>query len=251
MLKKTAILTAAVVCSAQIFGMQDICVSKGEVSSSEGTKMSSVRKAEALMNAIISNDVDKVDQLIAENVDINSVFDVIGMPSHRKFTPLMAAIGLGRKEITENLLKRKNTRINTKNFFGFSVLIDAALHNQVDIIKMLLNHPKIDVNLRGNNGSTALMVAAHEGYTNVLEQLLQHPKIDVNLQDNDGLTALIHAIQAGHADIAQVLINYSLTDISKEANGGLTALKAAVNFENKEIIDLLLSTPEHKRQRKR
>ncbi|MBO4405219.1 MAG: ankyrin repeat domain-containing protein [Alphaproteobacteria bacterium] len=247
MLKKTAVFIATMLYSTQIFGMQNVRVPKSEVSSAEIVKTRGIQTAEVLMNAIISNDVSKVDQLIAENVDINAAFDVVGMPSHRKFTPLMAAIGLGRKEIVENLLRQKNTRINAKNFFGFSALMDATLHNQVDIVKMLLNHPKIDVNVRGNNGSTALMFAAHKGHTIVLEQLLQHPKIDVNLQDDDGLTALIQAVQAGHTDIARILINHPLTDINKEANGRLTALRAAVNFENKEVIDLLLNTSECKR----
>ena len=121
MFKKTVFLIASILCSTQIFGMQNDYRSKEKSYQKAVKNMDDFQKSQDFIQAIIENNADKVNQLIAANVDINAPFDLLGIPGMSMCmgnTPLMAAINFNRKEIAEILLKQENIQVNAKNFLG-------------------------------------------------------------------------------------------------------------------------------------
>jgi ankyrin repeat protein len=114
---------------SQVFGMHNDCVREGESSASNNVReieslkktaglISSSLKSQALMQAIIGNDIDRVDQLLTEGVDVNASFDHVVHPLYRGLTPLMVAVGFDREEIVKKLLNHKGIQVNKKKFFG-------------------------------------------------------------------------------------------------------------------------------------
>ncbi|EQC26681.1 hypothetical protein SDRG_15519 [Saprolegnia diclina VS20] len=73
---------------------------------------------------------------------------------------------------------------------GYTLLHQACLHNQRDIVQALLRQPQIDVNATDYCGQSALHIACHYELLDIVDDLLAAPSLSINLQDKDGYTAL-------------------------------------------------------------
>jgi ankyrin repeat protein len=127
------------------------------------------------------------------------------------WTALMYASIHGNIDIAGLLLKKENIDINIKNKRGWTALMYAAsIHGKIDIARLLLEKEKIDINIQNNNGDTALMFASYNNNIDIIKLLLEKENIDINIQDNNGRTVLIIASFTKNIDIVKLLNEYNL-----------------------------------------
>jgi hypothetical protein len=95
--------------------------------------------------------------------------------------------------------------ISIKNYEGITCLHLAASHGHLDIVSMLLDKD-IDVNLKeGKTGRTILHNACLTGDLNLVKLLLRHRSCNINARAFDGSTPFDLARIRGHEDICLVL----------------------------------------------
>ncbi|RXW16981.1 hypothetical protein EST38_g8870 [Candolleomyces aberdarensis] len=184
------------------------------------------------------------------------------------YTALCYACRLGRSEVVENLLARKEVDIHLGPICGCTPLLLAASTNQLTIVALLLSNPNINIHARCTHSGTALSVAKNDA---LLKLLLSHGRILANATANDihlclslaarlGLedtfsrlihdafeparlrmqpTVLIQAARQGHTGIVEVALRF--VGINAEDDMGWTALDAAADAGHKNAVSLLLS----------
>ena len=118
---------------------------------------------------------------------------------------LVLAVWNSRVQEIKELLKL-GVDINTRNHFGQTPLMIAAILGNLDIVTILLEN-KADLDYIDKNGLTALMLAARNGQLPVAELLLNNGA-DINVQDKSGLTALMHAASFGHEQTVEIILKY-------------------------------------------
>jgi ankyrin repeat protein len=138
--------------------------------------------------------------------------------------------------------------IDTKDSHGFTPLFTAALHNQIDNVKVLIE-AEANMNLKNNAGYTAVYIATKLGHIETIRLLLKAGAYSY-LADADGNTALHMAalngcsygekkLFADYTEIVDILLEYN-ADIEAKGKVG-TPLHAAVMHGDKEIIQKLLN----------
>ena len=100
--------------------------------------------------------------------------------------------------------------------FGDTLLILAARHSNLAMLKVLLDCPdtaeSCDMNAQGYDGMTALMWAAHNNCVEIVDLLLRR-HVRMNMQSHQGYTALMLAVDKGSLDAAYVLIRDFHTEV--------------------------------------
>ena len=125
----------------------------------------------ALIQACIQHDYKIEEMLLKYGANPNLVDDDGNSPlyylcsgsSDPELIPLMKPMALA-------LLKR-GARVNAKNEWGATPLIEAASYLPAEDIKLLIKHGA-NVNSQDNEGRTALMYASHRLATDVMKVLL-------------------------------------------------------------------------------
>jgi ankyrin repeat protein len=134
-------------------------------------------------------------------------------------------------------LLEKGADINTKDRFGFPVLVSAAAWGRVEVVKLLLDYGvNVDTETRG--GQTALMKASWEDQLDVVRLLLNNGA-KINAKDNDGTTALMKASWTGAHNVVKLLLDRG-AEINAKDSGGRTALMSASIRNHLDIVKLLL-----------
>ncbi len=118
---------------------------------------------------------------------------------------LVLAVWNNKIEGIKELL-RLGVDVNTRNHFGQTPLMIAAILGNLDAVTLLLENDAA-LDYVDNNGLTALMLASRNGQLSVAEHLLGKGA-DVNVQDKRGLTALMHAASFGHETTVEVILKY-------------------------------------------
>ena len=121
-----------------------------------------------LWNAMEECDVPKLTKLInygQQEFHIN------------RYSPLMAAVQMGRHSFVEYLLRDLTDVANVDlQFDGRTPLMEACHNRNLDMCRLLLKHGA-DVNAASNNTenhNTALHIAAHDGHYEISTLLLDH-----------------------------------------------------------------------------
>lgn len=120
-----------------------------------------------------------------------------------------------------------------------TVLIDAAAHGNLQIVKTLLERGA-DVNAKDNKGYTALSHALEARYDDVSDLLLKNPKLDPNSRGLNGVTALASYVWREQKDVVQNLLDRG-ADVNAQDNDGDAPLHGAAQSGNVEIIDMLVA----------
>lgn len=119
---------------------------------------------EDLNQAIFTNDLAKVKNLISAGADINA-------KSPASFTPLMTAILEGHTEIAKFLIE-KGADVNAKFKDFRTPLMFAAQKGDTEIAKLLILKGA-DVNAKSDQGETALSIAEKAGMNKMAALLKQ------------------------------------------------------------------------------
>lgn len=114
----------------------------------------------------------------------------INIQSRRGWTALLVAVEHGNVDAVRVLISAPSVDVNRQNRWGESPLILALIRANLSIAQMLLASPSIDVNLRDKLGRTALYFAGR----GTIDLLLNHPNTDINVTDNVGKSFLHHFV---------------------------------------------------------
>jgi ankyrin repeat protein len=190
-----------------------------------------------LQEAVESNNLDKVKELIAQGVDVNEK-DSYGS------TVLSTASANGYTDIVNELLKVNGIDINAQDtLVQYTALINAIMFKHYDIVNKLLDRNDINVNLVGFDGTNALTQAVIDGNIDIVNKILSKPDVNVNLQIQNGETALMRAIMFKKTDIAKLLLDRPDINVNLRTDFNITALMRAVETTNKDIVEKILSIP--------
>ncbi|ORX50420.1 ankyrin, partial [Piromyces finnis] len=204
-----------------------------------------------LIKAIGTNNIDIVmsyiEKVFSENNKKNiehTVENIFSITSCDGFPPLILSYLLNRKEITDVLMNR--IMVNTKDYYGYSLMHYAILKRDINTIKILIHHQAdinndkytnyaldtaikiqdkeifsilmncddIAVDQPNEFGDTPLLtlIKNHllpvEDKKEMLELLLKKEDCDINFIEKEGNTTLIYAIIEGHLPIIKLLIDY-------------------------------------------
>ena len=149
------------------------------------------------------------------------------------------AVREGMGMIVQTLLETSNNyQLNLPDDDGFTPVMQAAWHGQVEILQILLNHGA-NTSLQNATGCTAAHFAAGQGHTECLEILAKDQLVDINCQTKFGATPLILAAKCGYLDTVDLLLDYG-ADPNIQYRGKQNALLFAAGNGHYECIQSLL-----------
>lgn len=157
---------------------------------------------------------------------------------HTTEHPLCAATRYGSKECLE-LLISYGASVNVRNRKGRSLLHQATIRGQCDIVQMLLGYAEVSLGATDIKGATALHLAARYGHTEITKILLASTDIEVDSRDRDGATPLCTAIRESHQSVALQILSKG-ADINGFCRRRETALHNAVKNGNILLVCVLL-----------
>jgi N-acyl-D-amino-acid deacylase len=178
-----------------------------------------------LVEAIWSQDIKKVKQLIAEGADPDAK-----TASGGNRPAWMWAIAARDQHATELLLS-KLTTVNRAE-----ALLVAANRNDLPLSQTLFAKG-MPVDGRAIDGATALLVAAASGHVDTVRLLLERGA-SVNLADHHRDTALMAAVRAGSLESVKLLLAAG-ADANARDQAGRTALTWATRSRQPDVIAAL------------
>ncbi len=182
-------------------------------------------------------------------------------------TPLHIVAMMGNEEETRRLASMRGTKVNAKDFNGFTPLAVAIHYGQLGCAKALLEHPRVDANPRDHtgrtlahlaverpslaglklvmakadplqeemSGSNAFGWAAFHGSFACVKHLCK--TLDPKRADSQGMTPLMHAAMGGDVNVIRHLL--PLSDLSARTSAGLSPLMFAAQMGRlKAVLEL-------------
>ena len=125
--------------------------------------------------------------------------------------------------------------INFKNSSGFTPLILASYHDNIEIASILVKKVR-NIDALSNMG-TALMASVFKNHINITKLLID-AGADVNITDPSGTSALHYAVRFGYTEQVELLIA-SGADKNLLDNNDKSPLDYANQLNNNTIINLL------------
>jgi ankyrin repeat protein len=161
------------------------------------------------------------DQLVSIIIDIchltNKDIDAIQIDYIRNYSPMLYAISYGHLRVVKTLIKHKAS-------VSYNELFIAVRAGHTHIVEYLIKPKhKINVNIpkicnKTSNAWTLLMVAAYHGDLNIIKLLLAKTNIDVSYTNNIGESVLSIAKQQREKNIVEYLDNYLKNNIKDVEN---------------------------------
>lgn len=182
-----------------------------------------------LNNAVIADDMPRIQFLLEKGADINAR-DAQG------YTPLTNALRLQYLRVSKMLIEKgADIRINDAN--GWPPLLLAAMKNDLKLVKLLVES-KADLTAKNHEGLSVLHVASEFGSPEMVSYLIDQG-VDVNIRNKVGYTPLMLAV-AKHSDQETTALLDRGADVNAENNAGVTALMIAVAGKNKNLTERLI-----------
>ncbi len=126
--------------------------------------------------------------------------------------------------------------INAQNKYGNTVLAEAVLQGNKDIVSLFIN-ARAPVNVQDNMGMTPLMNAVIQDREDLVTMLLR-ADANPNLVDRNGTCALSFAARLGLETIVRILIEYG-ADVTRADNKKETPIVHAAKQNQLDIVALL------------
>ena len=144
-------------------------------------------------------------------------------------------------------LIEKGAKVDEKNMWNHTALIQASAGGHVDIVKALLSRgAKVDE--KDSIDYTALIWASEKMHVEVVKTLIENgAKVD---EKNDrGETALIMASCYGYVEVVKALLDAG-ADVTIANNDGITAINCTRNYEIKKMLREALRKQKEKQNEK-
>ncbi len=133
---------------------------------------------------------------------------------------------------------REGLDINTVDWGGRTMLMEAVIQKEYDLMKLLIDHGA-DPNIRDKRNWTALHFAA-QNYDLRATQLLVEVGADVNAKDDYGNNAIFKAVMnfEGNGDVIQFLKSHG-ADFNEKNKSGISVLDVARRTSNYDLLPFL------------
>jgi hypothetical protein len=181
-----------------------------------------------LVLAVQNGNIDRVKQLITQNVDVNKKDENEGV------TALHLAVRNGSKDIVE-LLLNAGAKVNARDTERRTPLMMIAENYYEEEFE----DAQADVDENGPVEKRGYESVRREGPEAAIFRLLISHGARIELRDNEAMTALMHAAQSGKAEVVSLLLSHGAA-IDLRAKNGRTALMEAVETGNADTVRLLL-----------
>ena len=162
-----------------------------------------------IFEACQSGNINRVRELITENIDVNIINENHNSPLYLTCRPSNLSEdepeSLNKIEIV-NLLIEHGANVNYINDAQISPLMSACKYGYLEIAKILIQN-NANVNHIDNNRSTSLIKATTYGKFLLVKLLLENGA-NVNHIDRRGISAYIIAQQHEYTNIMELLIQY-------------------------------------------
>ncbi|KAI9320032.1 ankyrin repeat-containing domain protein [Dichotomocladium elegans] len=135
-----------------------------------------------------------------------------------------------------------NAVLQHRDKSGRSLLQDASVAQNLDLVKCLICDYKIDPNDRDSLGRGIIHHAAMMGHVRTLQMLadMHLERLEWDEPDEwDQWTPLMHASRHGHINVVRFLIEHGLTNVRKKDKQGRTAEEIAANWDHQDIRKVL------------
>jgi ankyrin repeat protein len=146
----------------------------------------------------------------------------------------------GDTEAIERWIEQNATNLETKNFYGWTVLTLAVRNRHEAIVRLLLNHDRINPESRDKCNRTPLMWAAHFGHEAIIKLLLDVGKVDVNAVNEHGQTPISRAARYGHDAAVKLLLDSAQISPDLGDDDGQTPLLSAAGNGHDEVVKILM-----------
>jgi len=197
-----------------------------------------------LVDAVVSNDVDRAAYLIGKGADVNK-WDNLGTP------PLETAARAGCIPMMQ-LLVAHGAKIDRHDSDGQTPLMGATMRNQAPAIRFLVAHGA-GIETGGPTGYTPLSIAIEEGQLDAAYELIQAgANVNTPASEHRLTPLMVIASQLppqsrdvkllqnhGPIDIARALLARKANVNATDADG-VTALMIAAARDNSQMIGLLI-----------
>ncbi|RPA98785.1 ankyrin [Choiromyces venosus 120613-1] len=145
-------------------------------------------------------------------------------------TPLISAAIFGRKEVVKLLLERADIDVNARDIYGQSALDHTlGMCSRWGIAAILLKDARVDVNLRDELRQTPLHRAVSNGDAGALNVLLDCERVDVNAEDQHHRSPLCTAAQQGNWLMVHSLLRRKDVNVNARYALGMSALSCAIS----------------------
>lgn len=187
-----------------------------------------------LLEAANAEDVEKVKELIEQQVDLDAT-DEEGR------TALMIATYNNDVHTVKALLDA-GADVDIQDEMQNNCFLYAGAEGYIDILR-LANDAGADPTITNRYGGTALIPASERGHVEMVEVILNETKVDVNHVNRLGWTALMEAVVLSdggiqHQEIIKILLRHG-ADQSIADNDGITPYQHAEGKGYLEIVDIL------------
>jgi len=160
----------------------------------------------------------------------------------RDMTLLLWAAQHGKITLVKVMLANRKIDVNARDKKARTPLFWAAGNGHSEVVKLLLAHSDIKVNvIRNDYGQAPLSCAAMNGHSEVVKLLLAHSDIEVNMKDSLGQTPLLMAAENGHSEVVKLLLAHSDIEVNMKDSLGQTPLLMAAENGHSEVVKLLLA----------
>ncbi|KAB8360777.1 hypothetical protein FH972_024511 [Carpinus fangiana] len=137
-------------------------------------------------------------QNLTDDADVNPLYD-------RKMRDLREAIAQGNVKAVKAGLTQNNIDINSKDFYGQTLLSSAAFYGHDSVVKLLLEQENVDADSKDSTGRTPLSWAAGRGHETAVNLLLARNDIDPLNGDQTGQTPLMWATRYNKQAIVRLI----------------------------------------------
>jgi ankyrin repeat protein len=150
-------------------------------------------------------------------------------------TPLHYAVGSGRLDVVQWLLKEGGATVGDTDAFGLTALSCAASKGHLDIVIWLLEEGGATIAERTRRGLTVLLCAASKGRLNVVRWLLEKGGATIDEKDEEDNTSLLFAARGGSLETVQWLLEHGASLLEKNTQGE-SAVDLMFGDENKKKL---------------
>ncbi|KAL9625537.1 MAG: hypothetical protein Q9160_000248 [Pyrenula sp. 1 TL-2023] len=179
--------------------------------------------------------------LLIDQKDIDVNAPASGERGIEGVTPLMLAVERRELKLTQKLLTRKDTLVNTQDSRGSTALHRAVFSRSLEIVKALVAHPSIDLEPPDKIGLPPLIAAAQGGNVSIVKAILD-AGADVNILQNEQESrgnALMRAADYDHVDVVHELIERAIDWNAKDTFNRSALHSAAINGSADSLAVLL------------
>ncbi|XP_048247999.1 uncharacterized protein LOC124126617 isoform X2 [Haliotis rufescens] len=183
-----------------------------------------------LMCALISERKETFDLLVSKKADITLTDDDNNSLLH-------LACQVDDTSLVVPIVPKLD--INCRGKHGWTPLMKAAVHGNMDVFQLFLYTVNVNLKLRDDNNNNLLHLACHGGNVSIVQQLL--PKFDINSRGNNGRTAVMFAVASGVESVFKLLVSQG-ADIRLRDDNNNSVFHLACIGGNISIVNHLLTS---------